>query len=95
MYLLEGKYQTSVIAPYIPEGYSGGHKWAGSFKLMHKLVSEGDKVVLRPCGFLATPETYTIHMARYDYYSNKDKVKSPSLAYLANYILANAKPITL
>lgn len=78
MYLLEGQLNTLMLAPYYPHGYKGGYVYAGNYKLMHKLAIAPNKVIMRPCGKLIFPENYSLALARYDRFSNKDKIVRPS-----------------
>lgn len=95
MYLLEGPYNTTMLAPRYPEGYKGGYVYAGNFKLMHKLCITAKKVIFRPSGVLVFPEDYTLGMARYDRYISK--IEAPNRindsAWELNKILADKKII--
>lgn len=77
MYLLEGQLNTLMLAPYYPQGYKGGYVYAGNYKLMHKLATTSNKVIMRPCGKLIFPENYSLALARYDRFSNLKKIVVP------------------
>ena len=93
MYLLQGPYNTTMLAPRYPQGYKGGYVYAGNYRLMHKLCITAKKVILRPSGVLVFPENYSLAMAKYDRYSNKieEPKRINDSAWQVNRILSEAK----